>query len=141
MEFHSLHIRSTYFCIFICLILILSVTLSIDLSWQHIMACQKTHYQSASSGRFEAEPRAPMESVDKNRNYQLVKQSHCIYFCLPFLLTLPSSSLWSRKKTGHSLSSTCYSGEEEMAAWMSLSTGSPRIQTGISTLSPIIRPT
>ena len=42
----------------------------------------------------------------------------------------PSSSRWSRKKTGHSLSSTRYSGEEEMAAWMSLSTGSPRIQTG-----------
>ena len=36
---------------------------------------------------------------------------------------------------------TRYSGEEEMAAWMSLSIGSPRIQTGISTSSPIIRPT
>ena len=35
----------------------------------------------------------------------------------------PSSSLWSRKKTGHSLSLTRYSGEEKMAAWMSLSTG------------------
>ena len=33
------------------------------------------------------------------------------------------------------------SGEERMAAWMSLSTGSPCIQTGISTSSPIIRPT
>ena len=53
----------------------------------------------------------------------------------------PSSSRWSRKKMGNSLSLTCYSGEEEMAAWMSLSTGSPHIQTGISTSSPIIRPT
>ena len=52
----------------------------------------------------------------------------------------PSSSLWSRKKTGHSLSSTHYSGEE-MAAWMSLSPGSPCIRTDISISSPIIRPT
>ena len=50
----------------------------------------------------------------------------------------PSSSLWSRKKTGHSLSLTRYSGEEKMAAWMSLSTGSPCTWTNISTLSPII---
>ena len=36
------------------------------------------------------------------------------------------------------LSSTHYS--ERITAWMSLSTGSPRTQTGISTLSPIIGP-
>ena len=53
----------------------------------------------------------------------------------------PSSSLWSRKRMGHSHSSTRYSGGERMAAWTSLSTGSPRTQTGIFTLSPIIRPT
>ena len=53
----------------------------------------------------------------------------------------PSSSLWSRKKTGHSCSSICYSEGERMAAWMSLSQGSPCTQTSISTSSPIIRPT
>ena len=40
--------------------------------------------------------------------------------------------------TLHSL--TRYSGGERMAAWTSLSTGSPRTRTGIFTLSPIIRP-
>ena len=41
--------------------------------------------------------------------------------------------------TLHSL--TRYSGGERMAAWMSLSTGSPRTRTVMFTLSPIIRPT
>ena len=53
----------------------------------------------------------------------------------------PSSSLWCRKRMGHSHSLTRYSGGERMAAWTSLSTGSPRTRTGIFTLSPIIRPT
>ena len=48
----------------------------------------------------------------------------------------PLSSLWSRKKTGHSLFSTRYSREERMAAWMSLPIGSRRTQTGISTSDP-----
>ena len=45
-----------------------------------------------------------------------------------------------QEEDGTLLSLTCYSGEEEMAAWMSLSTGSPCIQTDISTSSPTTRP-
>ena len=53
----------------------------------------------------------------------------------------PSSSRWSRKRMGHSHSLTRYSGGERMAAWTSLSTGSPHTRTGIFTSSPTIRPT
>ena len=41
-----------------------------------------------------------------------------------------------RKRMGHSCSSTRYSEGERMAAWTSLSTGSPRTRTGIASHHP-----